>query len=475
MKALTALTLGKPVPRAALPEVPTESRMTPIPASALQTDVLFEMFNGALGSMHLGRLLKGHDAGRLVALRKLRGRASAELAAAADLARSVAHPNLIKLLGLVQESNSTYVASEYLSGVTLFELGRAASNRQMPVQPNVAVRIVLDALTAARAAQELLQVTLHAQPVRCIFPECIWIAEFGETFLAELLVAPLLGRASAAGEPEAAVTADVRSAALELTRLVCAGLSADAPLETDLSGLPEELQDVLARALGHGSFVGYQSFDDFIDALASLDESLYATEAEVANELRRLMGTVLGVRQQKLDMLERGSGLEGGQDQADETKFFRLALKAEQRATARPPAEAPPASAPAVPVAAAPAPAPASLKNADPEPEVFDATSAEQLEEPTLLYLREEGDAQHDWQGEAHASRAPSAPTASAPASALDEEPEPEFRSRGKGRVALVVVAAIATLLALRIGWVMHQEHASFGQAWQVQVRSLTR
>src|SRR3954468_18845471 len=111
MKALTALTLRKPgAPPAAAP------RATPLPREAApplarvaqreaQTDVLFEMFNGALGSVHLARLLKGNDAGRLVTLRKLPAACPEELTVAADLARSVAHPKLIKVLGIIEEQN----------------------------------------------------------------------------------------------------------------------------------------------------------------------------------------------------------------------------------------------------------------------------------------------------------------------------------------------------------------------------------
>lgn len=415
MKALTALTLGKK-------KVDTVARLTPIPTPDPQSDVLFEMFNGALGSVHLGRLLKGHDAGRLVTLRKVRGNVPPDFAAAADLARSIAHPKLAKVLGVVRERDATYLASEHISGVTLFELGRQASNRQLPVAPAVAVRIIIDALAAASVAQELLESALHAEPVRCVYPESIWIADYGETFVSEVLVAPLLAQPSAGAAPhsELSVAAgDVRAAALELARLTCAGLSADDPLDTDLSSLPEELQEVLTRALGHGSMVGYPNLEAFLDALAGLDPSLIAAEEEVGAELLRLMGTVLNVRRQKLDMLERGSTASDIEDQGDETKFFRLAVKTEQRATARPPADGsapssaklaaamvaegaakrpappPPPSSTQTPLAVVPAPG--SMREHIPAPP---SVRPEAVDEPTLLFRREEtGIARSDWFG----------------------------------------------------------------------------
>lgn len=416
MKALTALALGmgkKPAAPLSSPQAspqngaPSGSRLTPIPSPPPsgdpQCDVLFELFNGSLGSVHFGRLLKGHDAGRLVTLRRLQQKPSAALAQAVDLARSIAHPKLAKVLGLVSEGDTTYLASEQISGITLFELGRAACNRQSPVEPSVAVRIVFDTLVAASAAQQLLEGTAGARAARCIFPECTWIADYGETFLSEVFVAPLLGRASSTTGMSTTATstaaADVQAAALELVRMACAGLSPDDPLSTDLSSLPDELQDVLVRALGPGSLVGYRSLDEFADALAEMDESLVATEGQVAHEVQRLMGNLLTVRRQKLDMLERNSASHEIEDQGDETKFFRLALKVEQRATARPPSDE---------AAASERKISAAVVDAEPEPFTESVipirlSSVPPPDEPTLLFRRQDdGSARADWFGAAN-------------------------------------------------------------------------
>ena len=480
MKALTALTMGK--------KSASVSRMTPIPAPEPQSDVLFEMFQGVLGSVHLGRLLRGHDAGRLVTLRRLRGPASVDLAAAADLARSIAHPKLAKVLGLIEEPSATYLVSEHISGVTLFELGRAASNRQLPVLPNVAVRIILDALTAADAAEQLLDETLSARAVRTVYPECIWIADFGETFVSEVLIAPLLARTGKGPETplsEAeAGAADVRAAALELVRMACAGLSAEDPLNTDLSNLPDELQEVLIRALGHGALVGYANPAEFIQALSRLDESLIATEDQVGQELRRLMGTVLTVRRQKLDMLERSSVPNHSQDQGDETKFFRLATKTEQRVTARPP----PDGAKAAPTPTPAPAAPASTRTPTPAAPMYGSTPStrpEPMDEPTLLFKRNEsGGTQANWVG------APPPAGAAGPASqsALDQTNVETFvrerlerneitqmsRARESAAAALapatgkragsLVWAALAVIVGLtgvRMAWLVQRDHSS--------------
>jgi len=488
MKALTALTLRKPGSSPA-----SVSRMTPVPRDP-QSDVLFEMFNGALGSVHLARLLKGNDAGRLVTLRKLPAACSEEVIAAADLARSVAHPKLVKVLGVIEEQNARYLASEHIFGVTLFELGRAASNRQMPVAPAVAVRIMIDALSAVAIARRLLTDTLHAPVTRGVFPECIWIADFGETFLAEVLVAPQLGRRGSDGlvHSEATLlTDDVRSAALELTRMVCAGLSPKAPAETDISQLPIELQAALMPALGYRAVTPYAAPQEFLDALSSLDESLIATEWQVAEELQRIMGTVLNVRRQKLDMLERSSSAELHEDQGDETKFFRVAVKTEQRVTARPPpsdSSGPPLSAPSAGMLPA-----APLVGPD-----ASLVAPDQQDEPTMLFRRaEEAPAESSGPSgppptaESHPKSDPpltpslfqsavhkrqsiaaqlardsqAAPEAPAPAPAAGQD--------RKGPLLLALVGGVLLLAALRLGWLMHRDHVSLNTAWHEQTRAL--
>ena len=327
---------------------PPSSRATPLPVSAIaatpQCDVLFEMFSGELGSVHLGRLLKGHDAGRLVTLRKLSEAPSSDLASSANLARIIAHPRLVKVLGLVRQNDATYLASEYIPGATLFELGRAVTARQAPVATAVAVRIMLDALRATQAAQSLLAEAIGLRSLRCLYPESTWIADFGETFVSEVLVAPVLAQARTesvvTAGPAPAIRADVCAAACELMRLACGGLDAEDPLATDVSSLPEELQRVLACAVGHEHVQGYSSLEELIVALEGLGDELIADEGQVAAELRQVMATTLDVRRQKLEMLERSSvqsHWDDNQVAGEETKFFRAVAKTEQRDTTRPP------------------------------------------------------------------------------------------------------------------------------------------
>jgi hypothetical protein len=81
------------------------------PLAGPKCEVLFEIFSAELGPVHLGRMLSGNDAGRLVTLRRLPAPPWPELAAATDLARSVAHPKLAKTLGVQRAGDTWYVAS----------------------------------------------------------------------------------------------------------------------------------------------------------------------------------------------------------------------------------------------------------------------------------------------------------------------------------------------------------------------------
>ncbi|HYQ26158.1 MAG TPA: hypothetical protein VER04_03040, partial [Polyangiaceae bacterium] len=128
---------------------------------------LFELFRGGAGPVQLGRLHDGKQAPRLVALRRLANLPTRELESAASRAQHVIHPRLAKVLGTYQHEDAWYIASEFVSGVTLFELGQAAVRQRNPVAAPVAVRIVLDALrVTAEAAQLIEESTISA---RCLY------------------------------------------------------------------------------------------------------------------------------------------------------------------------------------------------------------------------------------------------------------------------------------------------------------------
>jgi len=217
------------------------------------------------------------------------------------------------MLGTYQHEDAWYIASEYISGVTLFELGQTAVRQRTPVAAPVAVRIVLDALrVTADAAQLIEESTISA---RCLYPESLWISDSGELFVSELLVAPVLARTTT-GASYVAVTAgmsapasDVRAAAVELARLACARLMNGNPASWQTRELPEPLSELLARAVAGGP--GTETPTAFASALSALDPSLIAGPEEVRAELERLMGPERLRRTQQLESLQEPSTDEG--------------------------------------------------------------------------------------------------------------------------------------------------------------------
>ncbi len=306
-------------------------RLSEAPRAEPQCESLFKLFDGALGPVELGRLLKGSDAGRLVALRRLSGAPSPDLASAVDVARSVAHPRLAKVLGSIVGRGAWYVASEYIAGVTLFELGEAVAKQGRALDSGVAARLVLDTLTAAAEAQRLLATTANLQDVRCIFAESTWIASYGEVFISELLIASLLADGDAIAPGATAlpsVLADLCSAGAALEQLL--GLNAQ-PSDA-ASALDSKLSEVLGRLQSERD--GYRTLHEPIAALSALGVEFLADERRVSEELERVLGVALARRNQKISLLERGA-TEASDD--EQTRYFRVASPPERGNTTRPP------------------------------------------------------------------------------------------------------------------------------------------
>jgi len=317
--------VGELPPRSSVvPSAPPAAAAGPatLPAPAPpKCEALFELFRGGAGAVHLGRLNDGKRPSQLVAMRRLASLPTRELEAAMALAQRVAHPRLTKLLGTYQHEDAWYLASEYASGVTLFELGQAAVRQRTPIAAPVAVRVVLDALTVTAEAELLLGENVGG--ARCLYPESIWISDSGKLFMSELLVAPVLARTTT-GASYVAVTAgmsapasDVRAAAVELARLACARLMNGNPASWQTHELPNELSELLARAIRGGP--GTETLAALASALSALPPHLIASREAVQAELERLMGPERQRRRGQLEALQEPAA------DSDTTRVFRAA------------------------------------------------------------------------------------------------------------------------------------------------------
>ncbi|HKO54177.1 MAG TPA: hypothetical protein VJV79_40995 [Polyangiaceae bacterium] len=323
----------RPSPASVVPPAPLGARegaivpsvvpgFATLPAPApLKCEELFELFRGGAGSVHLGRLHDGKTSTQLVAMRRLANLPTRELESAITRAQRVTHPRLTKMLGMYQHEDAWYLASEYASGVTLFELGQTAVKQRTPLSAPVAVRIVLDALTVTAEAEQLVGNAGGAG--RCLYPESIWVSDSGKLFMSEILVAPVLARTTT-GASYVAVTAgmsaaasDVRAAAVELARLACGRLMNGNPASWQTRELPHELSELLARAVSGGP--GAETPAAFAGALAVLDPQLIADRETVREELERLMGPERLRRREQLEALEEKAV------DSDTTRVFRAA------------------------------------------------------------------------------------------------------------------------------------------------------
>ena len=280
-----------------------------------ECQVLFELFGSPRGKVSLGRLNTGKEAGRVVMLREIPERALQQATPAFDLARDLTHPSVLKLLGVVTDRTHRYVASEYVPGISLFELVARARARQQGMEVSAAVRVMIDALRAIASARSLL-VEAGAEPVRLLNSDCIWLVDYGETLLSEVGVsASMLGGASQQ-TPDTASEVEARemmAAAVELYQLASGRLMTGDLSRTAKLHLPAPLAKLLEAVFSLDPSSGIAGVGALSDALSALPPVLVGSEQLVASELQRLSGDLLDERRRKLAAFHSvaGSDTEG--------------------------------------------------------------------------------------------------------------------------------------------------------------------
>jgi len=292
---------------------PTSSR-----SKQRQCEVLGELFSGPTGVASVGRMLRGTELGRLVFLRSVPEPSVASVKSYIDDARCVAHPSLLKVIGRVETPDTVYVASEYISGVSLMELVDNAISREQRIQTGVAIRIIRDALQAAWKAKQLFTESTGTTVRRSIFPDTVWIAEFGEIILTEVGVAPILVDGQAEGDEALPnYDEDVTAAGAELLKLLTNQPLEEAEMTLPLAG---DLASIVARAVNPSAAHRYKSAREMADALSQLPPDMIADEATVGDQVRKLMASVLAVRHPRRLMSVAAPTRPGG---GDATCVFR--------------------------------------------------------------------------------------------------------------------------------------------------------
>jgi hypothetical protein len=295
-----------------------------------ECQVLFELFGSPRGKVSLGRLSTGNEAGRIVMLRELREAALQQLTPAFELAKGLSHPCLLKLLGVVSDRSHCYIASEYVPGISLFELVARARARQQGMEVAAAVHVMVDALRAVVSARSLLH-EAGAQPVRLLNSDCVWLVDYGETLLSEVGVSTALlgGVTERTPATESDVQArDMMTAAVELYQLASGRLMAGDLSRAAKLHLPVRLAQVLEDAFTWEPSSGVDGLDELANALAGLPAALVGSEELVASELQRLSGDLLAERRRKLAAFHSGAGT----DPEGATRVFVALPAAEEEA-----------------------------------------------------------------------------------------------------------------------------------------------
>jgi serine/threonine-protein kinase len=266
-------------------------------------DISEELYRGCLGALLLGKAVRGHHAGRKVMLRELPSVALAQFERTVDAILGVAHPRLIKLLGLVSLHHRPYLISEHVDGISLGELQRLTAALTAPVLPAVALRIAFDALLAASAASEELTYHTNEPLGHCLFPDTLWVASFGETLLSDAGVARLLATTPARAStstwisPEAQQgsdwggTSNVYAAGVMIWELVTGQSlpnddlavlksALESSLGPELPTTPRVLQ-IVGRALANDPRERFRGPGEMIRAIQGLPSSLLASDAQV--------------------------------------------------------------------------------------------------------------------------------------------------------------------------------------------------
>ena len=165
-------------------------------------ELLGELATGGMATVYLGRQRGPLGFSRTVAIKSMHPQFAkdegfrAMFLDEASLTSRIRHPNVVPTLDIVVADSKVLLVMEYVDGVSLSTLVRAARAAGKPLQLNVAVAIVVDALHGLHAAHELLDE--DGQPLsvvhRDISPQNIHVGSDGHARVLDFGVAKAASR-----------------------------------------------------------------------------------------------------------------------------------------------------------------------------------------------------------------------------------------------------------------------------------------
>jgi serine/threonine-protein kinase len=161
-----------------------------------------EIASGGMATVHLGRLTGPLGFARTVAIKRLRPELAADpelatmLVDEARLAGRVQHPNVVPVIDVLHEDDEVLLVMEYVQGLPLSQLLKAATNRSERLAVPVAANIVAGALFGLHAAHETKSDAGEPLGIvhRDVSPQNILVGIDGVTRVLDFGVAKAAGR-----------------------------------------------------------------------------------------------------------------------------------------------------------------------------------------------------------------------------------------------------------------------------------------
>jgi eukaryotic-like serine/threonine-protein kinase len=323
-------------------------------------ELLMRVGTGGMATVWAARLRGSRGFQKMVALKTILPRFSADpvyerlFLDEARLTAQVRHPNVAQILDLGEDNGMLFLAMEWIEGVSVSELLRAAGETGTQIPLSVAIRIVTQAAAGLHAAHELRDAEgeLVGLVHRDVSPQNILVSFDGITKVIDFGIAKVVRDGAEDATHSFQVRGKVgylapeqimdgttdRRADLFALGVVLYVLTAGAhpfegrgPLATLYNiaqepftrpstlkkDYPEELEAAVLRCLEKDRARRFATCDELVWTLeSSIPADLRATDQDVAEFVRSLAGNLGAQRWRALELAAVESGTFGGRTQA---------------------------------------------------------------------------------------------------------------------------------------------------------------
>ncbi len=321
-------------------------------------ELLLELAHGGMATVCIGRQRGAGGFERLVAIKRMHPHISAndELAKSfmdeARIASLIRHPNVVSVHDVYEseEEGERLLVMDYIEGVSLAGLMKAARKQKVKIPRPAAVRIIIDALNGLHAAHELKNMDGRPMAVvhRDATPHNLLIGVDGSVRLTDFGIAKAAERSThtqdgvAKGKFRYMAPEQARGKSLDRRvdifamgvvawevftsqRLFKGGTDVEIlmevsegriePMKKAAPDAPEALEKIVMRALSYGPNDRWATAQAFSDALEqwAREAGELTTSSEVARLVDQLCGEQVRQRQTELKDVLHGRRLPAGQ------------------------------------------------------------------------------------------------------------------------------------------------------------------